>query len=209
MKKISRADVVNTYRSYAPYYDRIFGATLEQGRKLMSETVHALQPESILEIGVGTGLTLGRYPSSAKIVGIDISSEMLEKARGRAAQLKNRNIHLECMDAESLAFPDESFDVIAIPYVLSVTPNPSRLIDEARRVCRRNGKIVIVNHFSGSKVWWALELLARPLADKIGFHSEFSYDEHILTQDWVIDSVKNANLFGLSKMVLATNTRST
>lgn len=205
MKPITLDNVVDTYRFYAPLYDRLFGAALEPGRRALTDKVASLDPKTILEVGVGTGLTLARYPASSTVVGIDISHHMLEVARERAKALPGRNIQLMAMDAESMDFPDNSFDCVAIPYVLSVTPNPARLVAEIRRVCRKDGTILILNHFSGSRVWWFLERAVRSLADKIGFRSDFCYDEQILTYDWEVISVNKVNLFGLSRLVAIRN----
>ena len=206
MNPISVDNVVDTYRFYAPLYDRLFGAVLEPGRRALTEAVCAMRPTSILEVGVGTGLTLERYPASASVLGIDISKEMLEIARERAEKLPGRSIHLASMNAEAMDFPDHSFDCVAIPYVLSVTPNPERLVAEIRRVCRRGGTILILNHFSGSRFWWSLERAVRPLSKRIGFRSDFCYDEQILKYDWEILSVRKVNLFGLSRLVTIRNT---
>lgn len=206
MNPISVDNVVDTYRFYAPLYDRLFGAVLEPGRCALTEAVCAMRPTSILEVGVGTGLTLERYPASASVVGIDISKEMLQIARERAEKLPDRSIHLAAMNAESMDFPDGCFDCVAIPYVLSVTPNPERLVAEIRRVCRKNGTILILNHFSGSRFWWFLESAVRPLSNRIGFRSDFCYDEQILKYDWEILSVRKVNLFGLSRLVTIRNT---
>jgi phosphatidylethanolamine/phosphatidyl-N-methylethanolamine N-methyltransferase len=205
MNPISVDNVVDTYRFYAPLYDRLFGAVLEPGRRALTEAVCGMRPTSILEVGVGTGLTLERYPESASVVGIDISKEMLEIARERAENLPGRSIHLASMNAEAMDFPDDCFDCVAIPYVLSVTPNPERLVAEIRRVCRKNGTILVLNHFSGSRFWWFLERAVRPLSNRIGFRSDFCYDEQILKYDWEILSVKKVNLFGLSRLVTIRN----
>lgn len=205
MKSITQDNVISTYRLYAPLYDKLFGAILEPGRRALSETVHSLRPATILELGVGTGLTLGRYPSAAAVTGIDISPEMLEVARRRIAQLPGRNIRLHAMNAESLDFPDGAFDCVTLPYVLSVTPNPDRLVAETRRVCRKDGAIVILNHFSGSRFWWLLECAVRPMADRIGFRSDFSYEEQVLARDWLVESVRAVNFLGLSKLVAIRN----
>lgn len=206
MNPISVDNVVDTYRFYAPLYDRLFGAVLEHGRRALTAAVSAMRPTSILEVGVGTGLTLERYPDSASVVGIDISKEMLEIARERAENLPGRSIHLAAMNAEAMDFPDGCFDCVAIPYVLSVTPNPERLVAEIRRVCRKNGTILILNHFSGSRFWWFLESAVRSLSNRIGFRSDFCYDEQILKYDWEILSVRKVNLFGLSRLVTIRNT---
>jgi phosphatidylethanolamine/phosphatidyl-N-methylethanolamine N-methyltransferase len=205
MKPVSIDNVIHAYRFYAPLYDRLFGAVLEPGRRALSETVHSLRPQSILEVGVGTGLILPQYPPTSAIVGIDISDEMLDIARHRAKNLPDHDIKLVAMDAETMDFPDGSFDCVALPYVLSVTPNPERLVAEIRRVCRKNGTILILNHFSGSRFWWFLERAVRSVANRIGFRSDFGYVEQVLKYGWEIQSVKQVNLLGLSKLVVIRN----
>jgi phosphatidylethanolamine/phosphatidyl-N-methylethanolamine N-methyltransferase len=92
-----------------------------------------------------------------------------------------------------------------MPYVLSVTPNPTQLVREVRRVCRKGGTIVLLNHFSGSRAWWLLETLLRPLASRIGFRSEFDFDEHVTRHDWIVSSVVSVNVLGLSRLVTIRN----
>ncbi|MCD9030594.1 class I SAM-dependent methyltransferase [Luteimonas sp. Y-2-2-4F] len=205
MTDITPQDVVKTYRRYAPIYDFLFGAVLGPGRERMTEFVATLAPRTLLEVGVGTGLTLPRYPSQARIVGIDLSEDMLARAREQADALPDHDISLHAMDAENLEFEDGSFDCIAVPYVLSVTPNPDRLVSELRRVCKPGGHIVIVNHFSGGRFWWALEKMVKSISDRIGFRSEFDYERHILQHDWSVEQALSVNLFGLSKLVVIRN----
>ncbi len=206
MSPLSIDHVIKTYRFYAPLYDWLFGAVLAPGRKALAESVSSIRPSNILEVGVGTGLMLGQYPQETAIVGIDISSEMLGIARRRANNLPQYQIKLMEMDAEKLNFPDGFFDCVAVPYVLSVTPHPERLVAEIRRVCRKGGTIYILNHFSGSRFWYVLERAVSSLANKIGFRSDFSYDDQILKYDWEVISVRKVNLFGLSKLVELRNT---
>ncbi len=206
MTDISTQDVIQTYRRYAPFYDALFGAILGPGRKRMATTVTALKPDSILEIGVGTGLALRHYPENTCIAGIDISPEMLSRAEIQAQKLPHHQITLyPPMDAEQLSFDDHSFDCVTLPYVLSVTPNPDQLISELRRVCKLGGHIVIVNHFSGSRFWWLLERMVKSIADRIGFRSEFDLERHILSHDWHVDSITPVNIFGLSRLVVIRN----
>lgn len=205
MSDISSNNVVNTYRFYAPLYDLLFGAVLGPGRKRMARAVHQLGARRILEVGIGTGLTLDQYPYDASLTGIDLSPDMLERAHRRARGLRGREIDLQVMNAESLAFADASFDCVTVPYVLSVTPNPDQLVSELRRVCAPGGHIVIVNHFSGSRFWWLLERLVRSVANRIGFRSDFDYSRHILSHDWQVESCKPVNLFGLSRLVVIRN----
>jgi phosphatidylethanolamine/phosphatidyl-N-methylethanolamine N-methyltransferase len=205
MNNIPVQAVVHTYRRYAPYYDRMFGNVLGHGRMRMAQIVAHYSPDVILEIGVGTGLTLPNYPASSRLIGIDLSPDMLKHARNVALQLPERQITLHQMDAERLAFADNSFDCVTIPYVMSVTPDPDQLVREARRVCKPEGHIVIVNHFSGGKIWWMFERLVQSVADRIGFRSAFDFNRHILSHDWRVTSVEPVNLFGLSRLVVVRN----
>lgn len=199
--EISRDSVVRTYRCYAPVYDWLFGAALEPGRRALGRAVGALHPDRVLEVGVGTGLALRHYPSAAAVTGIDLSTEMIEIARARLARLRGRRIELRTMNAEDMDFPDQAFDCVTLPYVLSVTPDPQRLYAEVRRVCRRGGAILILNHFSGSGYWQPLERAMRAAAARIGFRSDFSYAEHIEAHDWDVRRVTKVNFGGLSRLV--------
>lgn len=203
--EISKKHIQSTYKAYAPLYDLIFGAILEPGRKALAQEVKNINPEKILEIGVGTGILLDKYPKKSLITGIDISEEMLSIAQKKVNLLSGTKIELINMDAENLAFENNSFDCVVLPYVLSVTPHPEILITEIRRVCKKDGVIIIINHFSGSKFWWLLESLVKNFAKKIGFRSEFSYADHVLAHDWNVIKSYSVNLFGLSKLVMIKN----
>lgn len=194
-----------TYDRMAPLYDVLFGWVLDRGRKAMAEAASALGPKSVLEVGVGTGLTLADYPPDAAVVGIDVSRDMLARARARAAALPGRDIRLHLMDAEDTAFADDSYDCVTVPYVLSVTPDPDRLVREIRRVCKPGGAILVVNHFSGSRFWRTMERAVSSLHERIGFRSDFSFEEHILRHDWTVESVRPVNLMGLSRLVVLRN----
>jgi phosphatidylethanolamine/phosphatidyl-N-methylethanolamine N-methyltransferase len=203
---MSLDNVIRTYRRYAPVYDSLFGAVLEPGRRALAQAVSAAKPSSLLEVGVGTGLLLHRYPKDVRIVGIDVSPEMLHVAKHRVADRADRT-ELRVMNAEQMDFADSSFDCVTLPYVLSVTPNPAKLVSEVRRVCKDGGSILLVNHFSGSKFWWLLEKSVSPLADRIGFRSRFHFREQVLAYDWDVIDAKPVNLFGLSKLVSIRNNK--
>jgi phosphatidylethanolamine/phosphatidyl-N-methylethanolamine N-methyltransferase len=198
---VSRAQVERSYRRYAPVYDLVFGTVLSPGRVAMTQLVARLAPEHILEVGVGTGLTLGRYPAQARVTGIDVSRDMLAAAQRKVGAKDAGRIDLRVMDAEAMDFADGTFDCVTLPYVLSVTPHPDRLVAEVRRVCRKGGHIVIVNHFSGQPPWRSLEVLLRPLAGWLGFRSEFSLEHHVTRHGWKVLSVEPANLLALSRLI--------
>ncbi len=169
------ARVKAVYRRYARVYDALFGPVLQPGRRAVLEALDLKSGDRVLEVGVGTGLSLPLYPRDVHITGIDVSREMLEKARARVARRRLENIDaLLEMDAEAMAFPDASFDKVVAMYVVSVVARPQRLLEELHRVCRRHGEIFIVNHFrSDNRVLGTLEKAIGGFSPHLGFHMDF------------------------------------
>src|SRR5258706_15865202 len=129
--------------------------------------------DRLLEVGVGTGINARLYPRNCLVTGIDLSSQMLEKARARVQRQGLRNIRLLEMDAAHLTFADDSFDIVYAPYVISVVPDPVQVVREMRRVCKPGGKIIIVNHFrSANPILSRLERAMSPLTVHVGFKSD-------------------------------------
>ena len=199
-----RDTVVRAYRRYAPVYDWVFGRMLEAGRVEMAKAVRAASPESLLEVGVGTGLALPHYPPAMPITGVDLSMDMLRRAQGVVRDRRLDSVTLLCCDAEKLPLHDSCVDCVTLPYVLSVTPNPPALMTELRRVCRPGGVILVLNHFKGAGVWQFGERLVAPLAARIGFRSDLAFDV-LDNPGWEIEEVSGVNLFGLSKLVRLRN----
>ncbi len=198
---IDHSSVLDTYRWYAPLYDLVFGAVLDGGRRALARAVAKAAPARLLEIGVGTGLLLARYPVTTRLVGVDLSSEMLQKAQRSLEHdgLRERT-SLLLADAEKLPFDDASFDCVTLPYVITVTPDPARLLREAERVCTPDGQILILSHFSGGGWGWGERLLA-PLAARIGFRSTMTMEETLQGSRWRVAETHSVNLLGLSKLV--------
>ncbi len=187
-----------TYRRYASGYDFYFGAVLQPGRRKVLERMACRPGERILEVGVGTGLSLPLYPAGVRVTGIDISSEMLQQAIARKEQLQLEHVDaLHCMDAERMDFPDNSFDKVAAMYVVSVAPHPARVVEEMRRVCRPGGALYIVNHFmqSGS-VMNGLERFMGRFSGQVGFRPNFSLDDFLSETRLEVAERIPVNLFG-------------
>ena len=169
------------YRRYAGFYDALFGPVLQPGRRAVLQALKCRPGERVLEVGVGTGLSLGLYPAGVKVTGIDVSSEMLAKARARVA--RKGFTHVEAlleMDAEAMSFADASFDKVVAMYVLPVVPNPGRLLSELHRVCKPSGEIYLVNHVrSDNPVIGAVEKGLARFSDKLGFHPDFELGEAV------------------------------
>ncbi|CAK0758382.1 Phosphatidylethanolamine N-methyltransferase [Gammaproteobacteria bacterium] len=193
----------SAYRRHSYYYDTIFGPILHPGRKLITQALHLDSGERVLEVGVGTGLSLPLYPSTVRVSGIDISREMLDIARKRVIQdqLDHVDALLE-MDAEALDFPDASFDKVIAMYVVSVVPNPIRVVDEMRRVCKPDGELFIVNHFHSQRpVIREIEDLLAPLSKLAGFRPDMDLDKFL--HDTRLDVIEKlrANLLGYWKIL--------
>jgi phosphatidylethanolamine/phosphatidyl-N-methylethanolamine N-methyltransferase len=163
------------YRRYATVYDAVFGPVLQPGRKAVVQALGLRPGERVLEVGVGTGLSLPLYPRDVTITGIDVSREMLEKARQRVARRRLANVEaLLEMDAERMSFADASFDKVVAMYVVSVVERPMALLAELHRVCRPHGEIFLVNHVrSDNRFIAAVEKGLARFSDKLGFHPDF------------------------------------
>jgi phosphatidylethanolamine/phosphatidyl-N-methylethanolamine N-methyltransferase len=136
-----------TYARLAPLYDFMYGVGLHHGRVRALKRM-ALQPgESVLEIGVGTGLSAVQYPRTCPVIAIDLSAPMLTRAKSRLQRRHITHVTLCRMDASRLAFRDGHFDVVYAPYLINVVPDPIEVAREMIRVCRRNGRLVFLNHF--------------------------------------------------------------
>ncbi len=165
--------VESVYDKLANVYDLMFGPALHPGRLRAIERMSIQPGESVLEVGVGTGINLSLYPEHCSVTGIDFSQPMLEKGRDRAAREGLRDVRLLQMDGANLRFADESFDVVYAPYLMSVVPDPITVVREMHRVCRRGGRIVILNHFlSANPLLSRIERLLSPLTIHIGFKSD-------------------------------------
>jgi phosphatidylethanolamine/phosphatidyl-N-methylethanolamine N-methyltransferase len=184
------------YRRYAGFYDALFGPVLQPGRAAVVDALACRPGDRVLEVGVGTGLSLPLYPPSVSVTGIDVSREMLDKARARVAMRSFAHVKaLIEMDAEAMSFPDASFDKVVAMYVVSVVANPARLLAELHRVCKPDGEIFIVNHVrSDNPVLGALEKSLARFSDKLGFRPDFELRE-LLDGSHELAEVSRINLF--------------
>ena len=176
---MQRETVVQAYRSWAPIYDLVFGRVFRAGRRAAIDAAEAVGGR-ILEVGVGTGLSLPGYAHASSIYGVDISAEMLGKARTRVRRLELRNVEgLAVMDAEDLTFPDGSFDVAVAQYVVTAVPHPERALDELARVVRPGGEIVITTRIgAGAGLRGRIEKLLMPITSRLGFRTEFPLERY-------------------------------
>lgn len=165
--------VKRAYAILTPVYDILFNRIFHSGRVAAINLLEIKPGDRVLEIGVGTGLNLPLYPRDCSVTGIDISAEMLQKARGRAKDLGLTNVTLGLMDASNLEFPDDSFNHVLATYVISAVPDPVKTLLEMRRVCRPSGHLVMLNHFrSENTILGAVEWMLAPVCTRIGFKTD-------------------------------------
>jgi phosphatidylethanolamine/phosphatidyl-N-methylethanolamine N-methyltransferase len=176
---IERSAVEKAYDRWAPVYDFVFGPVFERGRRAAIVAAERIGGR-ILEVGVGTGISLPDYARGNRIVGVDISAAMLEKARERVVTLGLNHVEaLEVMDAERLAFPDGAFDVVVAQYVVTAVPNPEAALDEFIRVLRPGGEIVILSRVGAEAgLRRTVEHWVAPTARRLGWRTEFPWERY-------------------------------
>lgn len=203
------SSVEKAYRRLAGTYDTFFGAIFHPGRKAVMEHLDLNPGDRVLEMGVGTGLSLPLYPRDVEVYGIDVSEPMLEKAREKKVSHHLDNVkQLEVMDAESTSFPDDMFDVTVAEYVVTVVPNPAKCIDEMRRVTKPDGELVIVNHFhSESPVLGTLEKALAPLSGTVGFRPHMRERDLIEETNLEVVERRKVNLFHYWTMLKCRNNK--
>ena len=184
MNTLSEADLDNqtvtkAYARWAPVYDLVFGAVFERGRHAAIAAAERIGGR-ILEVGVGTGISLPHYSRNSQLCGVDISAPMLRKAKERVAELGLSNVEgLWVMDAEHLSFPDNAFDVVVAQYVITTVPNPEATLDEFARVLKPGGEIVLVSRVGAEAgLRRSLEHWFQPAARKLGWRTEFSFERY-------------------------------
>ena len=200
--RIDEDAVRSAYRRWAPVYDHTFGRVAAEGRKHSVEIINQGNGR-VLEVGVGTGLSLPSYGRHLEIVGIDLSPEMLEKARERVAAEGLDNVaELHEMDASDLKFPDASFDTVVAMYVMTVVPDPEKVMRELSRVCRPGGDVIIVNHFSaeeGMRGW--VERRMAPFADMLGWRPVFDVERVLVCPELALMEKRGLRPWGLFTMM--------
>ena len=173
---IDRDGVAKAYARWAPIYDLVFGAVFEKGRLATIEAADKVGGR-VLDVGVGTGLSLSDYARTTRLCGVDLSEPMLRKAQERVRAQNLTNVEtLAVMDAKILAFADNSFDAVVAQYVITAVPDPEATLDDFVRVLRSGGELILVNHIGAeSGVRKLFELAFAPLARRLGWRPEFPW----------------------------------
>ncbi|MDA1000754.1 MAG: methyltransferase domain-containing protein [bacterium] len=203
---LTQEGVIKTYDRWGNFYDLIFKKIFSEGRDVGVDLLDLKPGERLLEVGVGTGLSLPLYSRQAKIVGIDISPKMLEKANEKVERESLGNVSLQVMDAQAMEFPDNSFDCVTACYVVSAAPDPFKVVSEICRVCKPGGRIVFINHFKSQNRFLAFcEEAANVLVRKLGWETTLDLERLLQTNRLTPSIQKKVNLFDYWRAVLCLN----
>lgn len=172
--RLDTSSVLKAYARWAPVYDVTFGLIAAFGRKAAVNAINS-RKGALLEVGVGTGITLPNYGPQLRVTGIDLSPEMLAKARDKVRKQGLTNIDgVFEMDASDLEFDEGKFDTVVAMYVMTVVPDPQKVMQELERVCAPGGEVIIVNHFAQEHgVRGRVERWMAPFARLLGWHPDF------------------------------------
>ncbi len=203
---LEKRQVQRAYELYAPVYDFIFDWIFAPGRTAAVKLLALERSDSVLEVGIGTGLNLPLYPATCQLTGIDLSQEMLDKAVERVQTLAMPNVTLKVMDATSLDFGDNEFDKVVATYTISAVPEPVAVLKEMRRVVKPDGIIVILNHFRSERrlTGWVEDLLA-PVCTRLGWKSNLPLAPLLEQVGLVPESITQINMFDGWRLVKCVN----
>ena len=203
---LEKRQVQRAYELYAPIYDFIFDWIFAPGRAAAIGRLDLRPNDSVLEVGIGTGLNLPLYPPSVRLTGIDLSQEMLDKAVERVQTLAMPNVTLKVMDATSMSFGDNEFDKAVATYVISAVPDPVSVLREMRRVVRPGGTIVILNHFrSERRVVGRVEDFVAPVCTRLGWKSNLAMTPLLARVGLTPELIVKVNLFNGWRLVQCVN----
>lgn len=204
--------IIKSYKRVSSFYDYTFGQVFRPGQRKLVSMMNCSDNDKVLEIGIGTGTSFKYYPPETFVTGIDISPDMLEKAKKNIKNLNLSKKNVLMMNGEQLKFEDDSFDKVVGMYVVSVTQNPDLLIREMKRVCKPNGDIYLVNHFSfdsDSKILKLIEKGLMPVSKYLGWRPYFPFSEFNSYAKLNVQSISKVNLFDYWGIIHAINTPST
>jgi phosphatidylethanolamine/phosphatidyl-N-methylethanolamine N-methyltransferase len=203
---LEKRQVERAYELLAPVYDFIFDWIFAPGRSAAVEKLALQRGDSVLEVGIGTGLNLPLYPATCRLTGIDLSQEMLDKAVERVQTLAMPNVILKVMDATSMSFGDNEFDKVLATYTISAVPDPVAVLREMRRVVKPGGILVILNHFRSNRrpMGW-LEDMVAPVCTRLGWKSNLPLAPLLEQVGLVPESIARVNMFDGWRLVTCIN----
>jgi phosphatidylethanolamine/phosphatidyl-N-methylethanolamine N-methyltransferase len=203
---LEKRQVQRAYELYAPVYDFLFDWIFAPGRNAAVKQLELGLNDSVLEVGIGTGLNLPLYPPSCRLTGIDLSQEMLDKAVERVQTLAMPHVTLKVMDATSMDFGDDEFDKAVATYTISAVPDPVAVLREMRRVVKPGGTIVLLNHFRSERRFTGrIEDWLAPVCTRLGWKSNLAMKPLLRQVGLTPETVIKVNMFDGWRLVRCAN----
>lgn len=197
------------YDIHSMFYDATFGRLVKRRIERAINHMNIAETDRVLDLGIGTGVSLNYYPQRGRLIGIDLSAGMLREARKK---IRERDLDKACVfqaNALELPFADDTFDHVFISHVISVVSDPYKLVQEAQRVCKSGARIVIVNHFQSTNRFLAMcEKWLCPLCTKLGWRSDLALQDLIRRTGVEIDYRYKLESIDLWETVVINNNKS-
>ncbi|HEV8132902.1 MAG TPA: methyltransferase domain-containing protein [Acidobacteriota bacterium] len=198
--------VEKVYNRYSSFYDLIFGKIFDSGREKVPELLQLEPGMHLLEVGIGTALSLPQLPRHCTVTGVDLSQKMLDEAAKRIRKLARSNVFLHKMDATQMSFPDNAFDRVLAAYFISTVPDPVAVVREMKRVCKPGGYLLFLNHFqSENPILGTVERVISPLCYRIGFCTDLNLRQLMERTQLNIDLLERIDFLGNWKAVRCLN----
>lgn len=192
------------YSDFAPFYDLLFGRVFVDREHQVIESLGLRPGHRVLEVGVGTGIALDAYPPYVHVVGIDASAKMLEQARAKVRESDWRHVELRQGDALDLGLASDSFDFVCAFHVMTVVPDPVKMMGEMYRVCRPGGRLVIINHFrSDNPVLGFVSGVINPMTKHLGWTTRLRFRDVLNGERLTVERHDKAARFSLQTVIVA------
>lgn len=196
------------YSDLAPLYDKTFGKFFYLRQRTVLGSLKLPYGANILEVGVGTGTSFPAYPRHCQVTGIDLAPHMLARAQAKIHKNSWTHVRVMRMDALDLQFPNDMFDYVMAFHVVTVVPDPVKMMQEVKRVCRPGGKIVIVNHFtSESRFWGRITRSLDPMTRYLGWRTNLRLKPFVKAMDLELEKTYKLSRFSLYTVLLGTNVK--
>ncbi|MEK7210072.1 MAG: class I SAM-dependent methyltransferase [Candidatus Binatota bacterium] len=194
------------YSEFAPLYDKIFGKIFYSRLRQVIGDLHIPRGARVLEVGAGTGTSFPAYPRHCQVIGIDLAPDMLARAQGKIRENGWSHLKVMKMDALQLEFPDDSFDYVMAFHVVTVVPDPVRMVEEAKRVCRPGGRIVIVNHFTSDfPLLGSLTETLDPVTRRLGWRTNLRLRPFIESTELKVEKAYKISKLSLYTVLVGSN----
>jgi phosphatidylethanolamine/phosphatidyl-N-methylethanolamine N-methyltransferase len=206
---MQEASTRKIYDIHSMFYDATFGRLVRRRIARAIQHMNVADTDRVLDVGIGTGVSLNYYPNRGRIIGVDLSAGMLREARKKIRERGLTHATVFQADAMKLPFADDTFDHVFISHVISVVSDPYRLVQECQRVCKPGARIVMVNHFQSTNRFVAMiEKWLCPLCTKLGWRSDLALQDLVRRTGVEVDYRYKLEQIDLWETVVMTNNKS-